>query len=46
MIAQEMAGPREHLKFYDKFRDLITRKVNAYITFTTDNLIGKTFFNV
>ena len=29
MIAQEMAGPREHLKFYDKFRDLITRKVNA-----------------
>ena len=22
-----MVGPREHLKFYDKFGDLITRKV-------------------
>ena len=28
MIAHEMAGPREHLKFYDKFKDLISRKVN------------------
>jgi len=27
VIAREMAGPREHLKFYDKFKDLITRKV-------------------
>ena len=27
MIAKEMAGPREHLKFYDKFKDLISRKV-------------------
>ena len=27
MIAREMAGPKEHLKFYDKFKDLITRKV-------------------
>lgn len=25
-----MAGPREHLKFYDKFKDLITRKVTDY----------------
>ncbi|XP_020612940.1 dynein heavy chain 7, axonemal-like [Orbicella faveolata] len=29
VIAREMAGPREHLKFYDKFKDLITRKAEA-----------------
>ena len=27
VIAREMSGPREHLKFYDKFKDLISRKV-------------------
>ena len=27
VIAKEMAGPKEHLKFYDKFKDLISRKV-------------------
>ena len=27
VVAKEMAGPREHLKFYDKFKDLISRKV-------------------
>ena len=27
VVVKEMAGPREHLKFYDKFKNLINRKV-------------------
>ena len=43
MIAQEMAGPKEHLKFYDKFKDLITRKVIHHIQiFSTLSLPGIT----
>lgn len=29
VIQAEMVGPREHLKFYNKFDDLITRKVGS-----------------
>ncbi|EDO45806.1 predicted protein [Nematostella vectensis] len=29
VIEHEMAGPKEHLKFYDKYKDLITRKAEA-----------------
>ncbi|XP_058956956.2 dynein axonemal heavy chain 7 [Pocillopora verrucosa] len=29
VVAREMSGPKEHLKFYDKFKDLISRKAEA-----------------
>ncbi|KXJ28065.1 dynein heavy chain 7, axonemal [Exaiptasia diaphana] len=29
VIAREMAGPKEHLKFYDKYKDLISKKADA-----------------
>ena len=32
VIAEEMAGPKQHLKFYDKFNDLISRKVIYWMT--------------
>ena len=33
MIAKEMSGPKEHLRFYDKYKDLITRKVTEHHKF-------------
>ena len=36
MVVKEMAGPREHLKFYDKFKDLISRKVYLKATLSYD----------
>lgn len=27
VIVREMAGPKEHLKYYDKYKDLISKKV-------------------
>ena len=38
MIAEEMAGPKEHLKFYDKFNDLISRKV-IHFPFNTMTIV-------
>jgi len=28
VVTREMAGPKEHLKFYDKYKELISKKVS------------------
>lgn len=29
MVSKEMAGPQEHVKKYDKYSDLVTKKADA-----------------
>ena len=37
MIMNEMKGPTEHLKYYDKYKDLISKKVREnYLNFLFD----------